>query len=68
MFRTYILNTFDFQSGHIKGLFIVHLHHVHGRKKRDEFNGIYYSLFEDYKILLDLVNFGTINSDFIQVL
>ena len=37
---------------------------------RDEFNGIYYSLFGDYKILSDLLSFRTTNSDlfFFQVL
>ena len=29
-------------------------------KKRDGFSDIYYSLFEDYKILSDLVSFQTI--------
>ena len=37
---------------------------------RDEVNGMYYSLFGDYKILSDLLSFRTINSDlfFFQVL
>ena len=68
MFRTNILNTFDFQSGHTKGLFIFRLYHEHGLKMRDEFIGIYHSVFEDYKLLSDLVNFRTTNLDFFQVL
>ena len=35
---------------------------------RDEFIGIYHSVFEDYKLLSDLVNFRTTNLDFFQVL
>ena len=51
--------SFDFQPGHTKGLLIFHLYLGHGQKKHDEFNGIWYynSLFEDYKILSDLVSF-----------
>ena len=62
--------SFDqFQSGHNFFLFFVFIMGMHGRKKHDEFNGIiYYSLFEDYKVPSDLVNFRTTNSDFYQVL
>ena len=54
--------TFDFPFGH-KVCLIFHLYNLnlygHERKKRDEFNGIYHTLFEDYKILPDLVSFRT---------
>ena len=51
----HFLNTFDFQSGHIEKMKVcLSLLFIMGID--DEFNSIYYTLFENFKILSDLIS------------